>query len=165
MWVSASLVASAGVVGLVGPLSGRLGDRVDRRRVMVVAEIAGAVGWLLVLLADRPVTLVLFALLATAANAPFKAAASAVGTEPRRGGGPVLGERHHRHRHQRLAAGRPAASEARSIGAAGPEAVYALNIVSFLVSAVVISRLRGTFAADRDADLRRRPRSLADGRR
>ena len=53
---------------------------------MVVAELAGAVGWLLVLLADRPVTLVLFALLATAANAPFKAAAQRVGAQPRRGG-------------------------------------------------------------------------------
>jgi MFS family permease len=44
-WVSASLVASVGVVGLLGPMSGRLSDRGDRRRVMVVAEVAGGVGW------------------------------------------------------------------------------------------------------------------------
>ena len=55
-WVSASLVASAGVVGLVGPLSGRLSDRLDRRRLMVVAEVGGAIGWLAVLLADVPIT-------------------------------------------------------------------------------------------------------------
>jgi MFS family permease len=145
LWVSASLVASAGVVGLVGPLSGRLSDRFDRRRVMVVAELAGAFGWLLVLLADRPVTLVLFALLATAANAPFKAAASAsvpnlvaVDDLPWANGtiatatnasllvGPLVG--------------------GALVGAAGPQAVYALNVVTFLVSALVISRLRGTFA-------------------
>ena len=150
MWVSASLVASAGVVGLVGPLSGRLSDRVDRRRVMVVAELAGAVGWLLVLLADRPVTLVLFALLATAANAPFKAAASAsvpnlvaaddlpwangtiaTATNASLLVGPLVG--------------------GALVGAAGPQAVYALNVVSFLVSALVIARLRGTFAAARCA--------------
>src|SRR5262245_44228126 len=70
-WVSASLVASAGVVGLVGPLSGRLSDRHDRRRVMVAAEIAGGVGWLTVMLADSPAMLVAAALFATAANAPF----------------------------------------------------------------------------------------------
>ena len=39
LWVSTSLVASAGVVGLVGPLSGRVSDRFDRRRVMVLAEL------------------------------------------------------------------------------------------------------------------------------
>ena len=146
LWVSASLVASAGVVGLVGPLSGRLSDRFDRRRVMVVAELAGAFGWLLVLLADRPVTLVLFALLATAANAPFRAAASAsvpnlVATDdlPWANGtiatatnasllvGPLVG--------------------GALVGAAGPQAVYALNVLTFLVSALVISRLPGTFAA------------------
>ena len=113
---------------------------------MVVAELAGAVGWLLVLLADRPVTLVLFALLATAANAPFKAAASAsvpnlvaaddlpwangtiaTATNASLLVGPLLG--------------------GALVGAAGPQAVYALNVVSFLVSALVIARLRGTFAA------------------
>src|SRR5580765_639613 len=52
-WVSAALVASAGVVGLVGPVSGWIGDRYDRRRVMVVAELAGAAGWVAVLLAVR----------------------------------------------------------------------------------------------------------------
>ncbi|HKH06230.1 MAG TPA: MFS transporter [Acidimicrobiales bacterium] len=76
-WVSASLVASAGVVGLVGPLSGRLSDRGDRRRVMVASEVAGAVGWMAVLLVDTPALLVLGALVATAANAPFKAASGA----------------------------------------------------------------------------------------
>jgi MFS family permease len=158
LWVSASLVASAGVVGLVGPLSGRLSDRADRRRVMVIAELAGAVGWLLVLLADRPVTLVLFALVATAANAPFKAAASAsvpnlVGSDdlPWANGtiatatnasllvGPLVG--------------------GALVGAAGPKAVYALNVITFLLSALVIARLRGTFAAS-GAD----PHPVAGGR-
>ena len=38
------------------------------------------------------------------------------------------------------------------VGAAGPQAVYALNVVSFLVSALVIARLRGTFAAAAGTD-------------
>ena len=151
LWVSASLVASAGVVGLVGPLSGRLSDRADRRRVMIVAEIGGALGWLLVLLADRPVTLVLFALLATAANAPFKAAASAsipnlvdqddlswangtvaTATNASLLLGPLIG--------------------GLIVGTAGPSAVYALNVFSFLASAALIARVRGTFVEDGPQD-------------
>ena len=53
-WVSAALVACAGIVGVVGPISGRLSDRFDRRRVMVIAEVGGAIGWLAVLLVDAP---------------------------------------------------------------------------------------------------------------
>ena len=146
MWVSASLVASAGVVGLVGPISGRLSDRLDRRRVMVVSELAGALGWLLVLLADRPVTLVLFALLATAANAPFKAAASASvpnlvpGDDLPWANGTIATATN-----ASLLVG-PLVGGA-LVGAAGPQAVYALNVASFLISAVVILRLRGTFAS------------------
>ena len=76
-WVSAALVASVGVVGLVGPVSGRLADRVDRQRLMVVTELAGAVGWVLVLAAPSPAALVIAVLVATAANAPFRAASAA----------------------------------------------------------------------------------------
>jgi MFS family permease len=148
LWVSASLVASAGVVGLVGPVSGRLSDRFDRRRVMVVAELAGALGWLLVLLADRPVTLVLFALVATAANAPFKAAASAsvpnlvAGDDLTWANGTIATATN-----ASLLVG-PLVGGA-LVGAVGPRAVYAINVVSFVIAAWMISRLRGTFATVR----------------
>jgi MFS family permease len=169
LWVSASLVASAGVVGLVGPVSGRLSDRFDRRRVMVLAELAGALGWLLVLLADRPVTLVLFALVATAANAPFKAAASA--SVPNLVAG-----------HDLTWANSTIATATNAsllvgplvggalVGAVGPRAVYAMNAASFVVAAWMISRLRGTFSAERpgrgvDTPRDSRWRSVAADRR
>lgn len=147
-WVSASLVASAGVVGLVGPLSGRLSDRRDRRRVMVAAEVAGAVGWLAVLLAASPTLLVLAALAATAANAPFRAASAAsipnlvapdrlpwanglIATASNASlvAGPLLG--------------------GALVGAAGPRTVFGVNVVSFLVSAALIARVPGSFAEAR----------------
>ena len=56
-----------------------------------------------------------------------------------------LGQRHHRHRHQRSLLVGPLVGGA-LVGAAGPQAVYGLNVVSFLVSALVIARLHGTFA-------------------
>src|SRR5829696_7657467 len=143
-WVSASLVASAGVVGLVGPLSGRLSDRGDRRRVMVASEVAGAVGWMAVLLVDTPALLVLGALVATAANAPFKAASAAsipnlvapdrlpwangliaTATNASYVAGPLLG--------------------GALVGVLGPRSVFGLNVVSFLMSAALIARMPGTF--------------------
>lgn len=144
-WVSASLVASVGVVGLLGPLSGRLGDRLDRRRVMVVAEVAGGVGWLLVLLAGSPLTLVLAALAATAANAPFRAASSAavpnlVAPDQLTWANGVMTTAFS----ASLLVG-PLVGGA-LVGAAGPGSVFGLNAVSFLVSAAVIARLPGRVA-------------------
>jgi MFS family permease len=150
VWVSASLVASVGAVGLVGPLSGRLGDRGDRRRVMVVAEVAGGVGWLLVLLAGSPLALVLAALAATAANAPFRAASSAavpnlVAPDQLTWANSVMTTAFS----ASLLVG-PLVGGA-LVGAVGPRSVFALNAASFLVSAVVIARLPGRFAEARPA--------------
>ena len=147
-WVSAALVASAGVVGLVGPVSGRLADRVDRRRLMVVTELLGAVGWLAAVFAATPAALVGVALLATAANAPFKAAASvsvpnlappgdlawangtvATAVNASLVVGPLVG--------------------GAVVGAAGPGVVFAANAATFVASAILISRVQGSFAVDR----------------
>jgi MFS family permease len=147
-WVSASLVASAGIVGLIGPISGRLSDRLDRRRVMVGAEIAGAVGWLAVLLADSPTMLVLSALFATAANAPFRAACSAsvpnlVASDQLAWANGVIATA----ANASMVMG-PLVGGA-LVGAAGPRAVFGLNVVSFLVSAMLIRRMPGVFAETR----------------
>lgn len=144
-WVSASLVASAGVVGLLGPVSGRLSDRYDRQRVMVLSEAAGAAGWLLVLLAGTPAALVLAALAATAANAPFKAASSAAvpnmvaPDELAWANGTIATAIN-----ASLVVG-PLVGGA-LIGIAGPGAVFATNVVSFVVSALLIARMRGSFS-------------------
>jgi MFS family permease len=149
-WVSASLVASVGVVGLFGPVSGRLSDRRDRRRVMVVAEVAGGVGWLLVLLAGSPLALVLAALAATAANAPFRAASSAavpnlVGPDQLAWANSVMSTAFN----TSLLVGPLVGGVL--VGAVGPGSVFGLNAASFLISAVVIARLPGRFAEARPA--------------
>ena len=79
MWVSTWLVASAGVVGLVGPLSGRLSDRFNQhlrhgRRPSLLEPSAGS--WSSS--PTDPSRWCSLPWLATAANTPFKAAA---GTE------------------------------------------------------------------------------------
>lgn len=144
-WVSAALVACAGIVGVVGPVSGRLSDRFDRRRVMVIAEVGGAIGWLAVLLVDSPLGLVLTALFATAANAPFRSAASAsvpnlVAPDrlPWANGAMATAV------NASLVVG-PLVGGA-LVGSAGPRSVFALNVGTFLVSALVIARIPGSFS-------------------
>ena len=146
-WVSAALVASAGVVGLFGPLSGWIGDRYDRQRVMVVAELAGAVGWLAVLFAVRPVAVVALVLVATAVNAPFRAASSAaipnlVDAEDLAWANGMLATAFN----ASLVLG-PLIGGA-LVAAVGPKWVFGLNAVTFAVSAVLIAVLPGRFSAD-----------------
>jgi predicted MFS family arabinose efflux permease len=141
-WVSASLVASAGVVGLLGPVSGRLSDRHDRRRLMVAAELAGAVGWAAVLLARSPLTLVLAALVATAANAPFRSASSAsipnlVRPEDLSWANSAIATA----MNAALVVG-PLLGGA-LIGVGGARSVFGVNVVTFLVSAGLIARMPG----------------------
>ena len=97
------------------------------------------------LLADRPVTLVLFALVATAANAPFKAAVSAsvpnlVGSDDLPWANGTIATAVN----ASLLVG-PLVGGASSAGPAPGR--LRLNVVIFLISALVIARLRGTFAA------------------
>ena len=147
-WVAAALVASAGVVGLVGPLSGWIGDRYDRRRVMVTTELAAAVGWAAMLLARRPLALVLVALVATAVNAPFRAASSAaipnlVDAEDLGWANGVIATAFN----ASLVVG-PLAGGA-LVAISGPRLVFAINAVSFVVSAALLSISRGIFSASR----------------
>src|SRR3954471_23665793 len=44
-WVAAGLVVSFGVTALVGPWAGHLGDRYDRRHVMIVSDLTAAVAF------------------------------------------------------------------------------------------------------------------------
>ena len=42
VWLAAALIVTEGVTGLVGPLASVLGDRFDRRTVMIVSDLAAA---------------------------------------------------------------------------------------------------------------------------
>ena len=41
-WVAAALFLTFGTTGFVSPFAGALGDRFDRRRVMIASDVAGA---------------------------------------------------------------------------------------------------------------------------
>src|SRR3954468_15208618 len=77
LWVVAALFASISAGGLLGPLSGWVADRYDRRTVMVVSEIAAGLAYFALVFAREPLLLVVGALAATVLGAPFRTASPA----------------------------------------------------------------------------------------
>jgi MFS family permease len=76
-WVAAALFGSISLGGLVGPISGWVADRFDRRRVMVVSEMTSGAAYLSMVFAHTPGLLLAGALAATLLGAPFRAASAA----------------------------------------------------------------------------------------
>jgi MFS family permease len=146
-WVSAALFALVAVTGLLGPVSGWIGDRFDRRRVMIASELAAGVVWVGLLAADAPWLLVALALAATAAGAPFRAASAA--TIPNLvddddltwANGIVAGSFN-----AALVVG-PLVGGA-LVAASGADAVFMVNAGSYLASAALLTRLPANRGGD-----------------
>src|SRR5438067_7581150 len=76
-WVATALLATFGTQGVMTAVAGSLGDRFDRRWVMVGSDLAGAVCFAGLGFLHSPGTLVLLAFVAAAVEAPFLPASSA----------------------------------------------------------------------------------------
>ncbi len=156
-WLSASLLLTFGVSGVFAPLGGMLGDRFDRKRVMIASDLAGAACFLALAFVHEPVLLLALGFVAAVVEAPFWSASAAavpnlVGKDDlawangllQVGGnagimlGPALG--------------------GVLLAAIGPGMVFGANAFSFVVSAAIIATVRGRFAEDRDRARRRAPR-------
>jgi MFS family permease len=150
-----SLLLTFGVAGILGPFAGALGDRYDRRWVMVWSEAVGAVlflGMALVAGGDATWALIAFAFGAAIAEQPFFSASRAaipnliddpadlnwanslvtIGVHSGIAIGPVLG--------------------GLLWDAIGPGPVFALNAVTFLVSLVLTLTVDGRFQQERSED-------------
>ncbi|HEV8421124.1 MAG TPA: MFS transporter [Actinomycetota bacterium] len=147
-WVSLALLVTFGTRGLLTPLGGSLGDRFDRRRLMIISELLGAGCFAALAFARTPLPLLALAFLATVAETPFFPAASAAvpnlvpagdlawanatiafGSNVGYLAGPALGGV--------LVAG---------VGAA---AVFLFNAATFVVSAILVATVRGAFSSQR----------------
>lgn len=147
-WVSLALLVTFGTRGLLTPSGGSLGDRFDRRRLMIVSELLGAGCFAALAFARTPMPLLALAFLATLAETPFFPAASAAvpnlvpagdlawanatiafGSNVGYLAGPALGGV--------LVAG---------VGAA---AVFLFNAATFVVSALLVASVRGSFSSQR----------------
>lgn len=72
-----SLLLTFGVAGIVGPFGGALGDRFDRRSVMIIAEATSTVFFAAMAFAHTPMMLILLAFGSALADVPFFTASRA----------------------------------------------------------------------------------------
>jgi len=148
-WIAAALFLTFGTIGFVSPFAGMLGDRFDRRKVMIGSDLAGAACFFAMSLAHAPALLLVFAFLSALAEAPFLSSSSAaipnliedeedlgwangMVSLGRNAGillGPLIG--------------------GLLVSAVGAGAVFALNAGTFLVSAALVASVHGRFNADR----------------
>src|SRR5262245_13620099 len=150
-WVAVSLLLTFGVQGFIGPPAGMLGDRFDRRTVMIVSDLAGAFCFGMMALSSEPAWLLPWAFLSAVAEAPFFSASEAAipnvaGPELTTWANSLLGAS----RLSGIAIG-PALGGA-LLAISSPDLVFAVNAVSFVVSAVIIATVHARFSGGASED-------------
>jgi MFS family permease len=150
-WVAAALFLTFGTVGFASLFAGSLGDKFDRKRVMILSDLASAACFAAMAFVDDPGWLLAVAFLSALAESPFFAASAAaipnlVDDEERLGWANGL-----------IAIGRDAGIligpliGGALVGTAGAGAVFGINAVSYVVSAAICWSVKGSFN-DRAAD-------------
>jgi len=148
LYLSATFLLTLGVTGFLSPVGGLIADRYDRKLVMVVSECAGAGVFLVMVFVRQPVGLIALAFIGSALRVGFHPASGAaipnligkddlvwanslVSITATTGTliGPAIG--------------------GLLVAVSGAPLVFGLNAASFLISAVVIARIRGDFAEER----------------
>jgi MFS family permease len=157
-----SLLLTFGVAGLVGPLTGALGDRFDRRRVMIWSEAVSAAFFLAMAIPSSPGVLIALAFGSAIAEMPFFTASRAaiptlversedlswanslvtMGVHAGIAVGPVIGGLVVAW----LAPGSdPTDAQLQLAGAV----IFGLNAVTFVISLLITLTVRGRFQEDR----------------
>lgn len=149
-WVSGTLVATHGVQVFLALFTAGLGDRFDRRRLMIACEVAGALCYAGMALVGAPVALLAVALVGAVVASPFHATSAAaipnlVGPEELSWANSMVGVG----RNLGMTFGPVVGGFLTAT--VGPGAVFGANAVSFLLSAAVIASVRGRFSGDRAA--------------
>jgi MFS family permease len=149
-WVSAALLLTFGAEALAGPIGGFLGDRFDRRAVMVASELAGAASFAVLALLHDPAAMIAVAFVGALTTAPFLAASTAaVPGLVREADLTWANSTVSIGRNAGLLVGPPLGGAL--VAATGAPLVFLLNAGSFLASAALLMRLpRGLRAQESD---------------
>jgi predicted MFS family arabinose efflux permease len=147
--LSLSLLLTTGTGALLAPLGGRVGDLLDRRRLMIAAELAAAAVFVSMALFHSPIALLALGLLAAAIGTIFGPASGAAVAH-------VAGERELTWASSVIAtstnvgktAGRLLAGAL--IAALGVTSVFVLDAITFLLSAWLIYSVRRAVAEPRE---------------
>jgi MFS family permease len=147
-WLSATLLLTFGVAGVFAPLGGALGDRFDRKRVMVVSDLLGAACFAAMAFVRDPGWLLGLAFWSAVVEQPFWMASGAAIPN-------IAGQERLAWANGLVALGRntgimvgPAIGGI-LVGWLGPGWVFGLNAVTFAVSAVLVVSVRAPFSGDR----------------
>ncbi len=150
LWLSFTLLATWGASGFIAPFTAMLGDRFDRRRVMIASDLGGAVAFAAMALIHRPGALLVAAFIAVVLESPFWSASGAAIPN-------VAGEEHLGWANGLVAMGRylgvtvgPALGGL-LVGAIGASWVFAANAVSFAASALLVRSVHARFSRERSA--------------
>ena len=147
-----SLLLTFGVAGILGPFGGALGDRFDRRKVMIWSEGVAALVFGAMVFAHEPGLLIALAFASALAELPFFSASRAAipnlaegeediawanslittGVHAGIAVGPVIG--------------------GLLVGTAGASWVFAINAVTFVASLVLTLTVRGRYTEERTAE-------------
>jgi len=158
-----SLLLTFGVAGIVGPFAGALGDRFDRRKVMIWCEAVSAAFFASMAFAHAPIVLIMLAFGSALAEIPFITTSRAaipnlveheddvswanslvtMGTHAGMAVGPFIG--------------------GVLVATVGPSSVFALNAVTFAVSIGLTITVRGSYQEMRDTAEHDEHRGLAAG--
>jgi MFS family permease len=143
--LSLSLMLTVGAGAVLAPLGGALGDRLDRRRLMVGAELLACAVFATLAIVHSPAALLGLGLVSTAIGAAFGPASGAAIAH-------VAGERELAWANGIIATGSNVGKTAGRFGAGaliaalGPASVFLLDAMTFLVSASLIASVRRAFS-------------------
>ena len=152
LWLAGTLFFTFGVVGLLTPFAGKIADRYDRRRVMIASDLLSLAIWLLLVVVREPLLLAAVGFVASVVSLPMHFASGAAipniveEDDLPWANGWVQG------------AGNFGTLAGPAIGGAlyafgGAGLAFAVNAVSFGLSALLVWSIRGVaFSAERGED-------------
>ncbi len=158
-----SLLLTFGVAGILGPFAGALGDRLDRRKVMIWSEAVAAAFFMVMAFVDDPGVLIALAFGSAIAELPFFSSSRAaipnlvggeddiawanslitVGVHAGIAVGPLIG--------------------GVLVAAVGPAWVFGVNAVSFVLSLLLTVSVHGRFEDERPAEAEAEHRGVTAG--
>jgi predicted MFS family arabinose efflux permease len=161
-WLSATLLLTFGVNGMVGPFAGAIGDRFDRKRVMIVSDLLGVACFGAMAFARDPGLLLGFAFVSAVVETPFWMASGAAIPN-------LVPE-------DRISWANGLVSVGKNLGITlgpaiggallpflGASRVFGLNAISFAISAALVASVHGRFSGDRTSEEHHEHRGIRAG--
>lgn len=161
-WVAATLVLMFALGAAAAPWAGALGDRADRRRVMIGSDLAAAAAFVGIAYTHSLPLLAALAGISAIAEAPFGPSAQAflvmLVPEDRRTWATAT-------RASSQSAGMLMGGVIGGImvAAFGGTTAFLINAASFVVSAVLVSRIKGTYRANSSGDVGEPQHRVSEG--